>query len=303
MIKIKLFIFTLPFIFILIPSSSAVYNGTLAVGDTRVVALIEEVNGSRPVCSGALISKQIVVSAAHCLGNSGMQYKNEIFTPKNLWVSIPGADLNTDEKFKSVKVLRVLLTNGYDNTWDPENGNIITQKDDIAFYLLEKPIVDKYVIKIATKYDIQLIKQSRLSITHIGYGLQNENLLDNKPYLISLRSFTNGSERYGIHPASELNTITSEETADKSLCSGDSGSPWYATINGIEKIVAVTIGGNGCRGSSMGNGGAFGTAIYPYMYLIDNHFKQYLKEQRAAKCMKLKKCYNRSMDGILEPSK
>jgi secreted trypsin-like serine protease len=285
------------------PSAYGVYNGTQAVGDTRVVALVDGINSSKPFCSGSLINKQIVVSAAHCLGNSGMKYKSEVFTPKNIWISLPGSNLNLDQKSKRVKVLRVLLTNGYDNTLDPKSGNILTQKDDIAFYLLEKPIVDKYSIEIATKDEIKLIKQNRLLITHIGYGLQDENILNGKPYLVKLNSFTNGSERYSYNPALESNTLASEETGYQALCGGDSGSPWYATINGIEKIVAITVGGSGCTGPNSGSNGTFGTAIYPYMYLVENHFEQYLKDQRAARCMKLKKCYNRSMDGILEPSK
>jgi len=315
------------------PNVNAMQGGTLAVNDTRVVALTKGMYEVWPICSGSLISTQIVVAAAHCLENNGMKYTSEEYIPKDLWVAVPGSDLYLDNKETRVKVVKVLLTNGYDNTWNLDKKIIITQKDDIAFFLLEKPLVDKYTIEIANELDISLIKKNRISITHIGYGMQNPNILDGKPYLVNLNSFTVGSSKYTPHPALETNTVTSEETGDKALCGGDSGSPWYATINGVEKLVAVTVGASGCGGPNGGRNGTLGTVIYPYLYLITNHIER-LNADRIAiekvmanlaaiekvpdpkiimankpiKCTKkIKgkniKCYNRSMDGILEPSK
>ena len=302
------------FIFALTPKANAVYNGSLAVGDVRVVSLIKDKYSNRPFCSGSLINEQVVVSAAHCLGNDGIKYTNEIFDPQDLWVSFPGSDLNLDDKNKRVKIIKVFLTNGY------TNDKVLTQKDDIAFYLLEKPIIDSYKINIATESDIEFIKKNRLLITHIGYGIQSMNQFDGKPYLITLSSFLNGANRYYNNPALEINTLASEETGDKALCPGDSGSPWYATIDGVQKLVAVTIGGSGCRGEESGSNGTFGTAIYPYLYLIANNLQTDKKnepeivttpkavEPKTFKCIKkIKgkniKCYNRPMDGTLEPSK
>jgi len=330
--KIITYISTLLFTFALIPNVNAVQGGTLAVGDTRVVSLIKGINSVWPVCSGSLISTQIVVAAAHCLQNEKMRYASEEYFPQDLWVSVPGSDLYKDSKDTRVKVTKVLLTKGYDSTFDSSVGNYISMKDDIAFFLLEKPLVSNYTIKIATESDITFIKQNRSVITHIGYGMQNPGLSDGKPYLIKLKSFTVGSSKYAPNPAPEVNTVTSEETGDKALCGGDSGSPWYATIDGVEKLVAVTVGASGCGGPNGGRNGTFGTVIYPYLYLVTNYIERLnadkiaiekamadlaLKEapvpkvivvNKPVKCIKkIKakniKCYNRSMDGTLEPSK
>jgi len=315
--KVILFIIVSIISFTLIPNANAVYNGSLAIGDIRVVALNTGGYDSTPFCTGSLITNQIVVSAAHCLRNDGMTYTSETFIPKDFWVSFPGSDQHLDDKEKRIRVTKVLLTNGYSNIWKPNEGNILTQKDDIAFYILEKPMLEKYKVEIANKSDIEIIKQNRLLITHIGYGFQGINTHDGKPYLINLRSFVNASKRYYNNPALEENTVASEETGDKALCPGDSGSPWYSTIDGVEKLVAVTIGGSGCGGQGSGYNGTFGTAVYPYLYLI----KDYLEAVKTEPILKTKpvvnkpvkstkgtkakniKCYNRSMDGILEPSK
>ena len=159
----KSLIISLVFIFLIRFSNPvhAVYGGSNAVGDQRIVALLRDFDAVRSGCSASLLNPQVVVSAAHCIGNSGMKYTSEIYDPQDLWVALPGSDLNSDSTQNRVRVMRILLTNGYDNTWDPSTGNVITQKDDIAFYLLEKPLVSDYKIQVATLEEVGKIKSNR----------------------------------------------------------------------------------------------------------------------------------------------
>ena len=225
-----------------------------------------------------MITPQIVVAAAHCLGNPDHTYTNEIYTPDNLFVSKPGANIDMESPDDPIKVMRVVLTSGYNNSFHPEAGNFITQKDDIAFYFLQRPLLDKYSIPIATLGDVSAIKTNRLMITHIGYGLHGVDLHDGIPRIVQLQAYPQGSSRYGNNPARDDFTITSQETGDKALCPGDSGSPWYATVNGVEKLVAVTVSASGCRVGSNQTGGTMGTLIYPYLDLVDRHWEEFLKE-------------------------
>ncbi|MEY4026257.1 MAG: Trypsin, partial [Actinomycetota bacterium] len=64
------------------------------------------------------------------------------------------------------------------------------------------------------------------------------------------------------------NTLSTHDTATESLCPGDSGGPWFATIDGVEKLVAISTGGDGCLDTPSGASGILGTAISPYLDLL-----------------------------------
>jgi len=257
------------------PAARAIYHGENAVGDNRVLALVNPKDNPRSGCSASLLTPQIVVSAAHCLGNPNHVYPDAIYQPEFLYVAQPGSDLNKDDISTRVQVLRAIVTPNYDNTWSPQTGNENTQKDDIAFYFLAKPLVSAYSIEIANAEEVSLVKQNNMTVTHIGYGYQDEGVVDGKPYLTQLRAYSQAASRYAGTPALESMTITSQEVGSTALCPGDSGSPWYATFHGVEKIVAVTVGASGCRGPGSGTNGTLGTLIYPYLPSLIEQWKQF----------------------------
>jgi len=252
----------------------AIYGGDSALGDSRIVALVSPRDNPRAACSAGLITNQIVVTAAHCLGNVGKTYVQQEYSPSDLWVAPPGVDLNVLDRNLNVQVLRVIISPGYNNTWDPERGISISQKDDIAFLFLASPLVSSYTIPIATASDVENIKKKRSMITHLGYGNEDVNSADGKPYSVSLQAYATGASRYKTI-AVENKTIATQEIGTAALCPGDSGSPWYTTINGVEKIVAITVSASGCRGAGSGAGGTMGTLIYPYMPMIQPEWAKF----------------------------
>ena len=75
-----------------VPNSSAIYAGTNATGTSHVVKVTSP-NGS---CSGALISPQIVATAAHCVIRSGVAV-----LPENLKIYNPGIDTNMSSAYST----------------------------------------------------------------------------------------------------------------------------------------------------------------------------------------------------------
>ena len=259
----KLFVILFVFISLLTPTrSQAIQGGSEAVGNPDVVALLSNEVATRPQCSAALITSMIVATAAHCVTSPNSEI-GELWHPaSDFWISAPGEDLNLVGSTRRYQVSQIFRTPGYVNVWRPNSGDIRTQKDDIAFLVLSSPVQNRIDIPLITRDDLVWIKSSGALITHIGYGMQNSGSPDGRPYLIELNANALGARRYSNNPALESNTITTNETGVKALCPGDSGSPWYTTIGGIKKFVAVTVGGSGCLGS--GVNGALGTSVSEY---------------------------------------
>jgi len=252
----------------LVPAQ-AVQGGTDAVGDDHVAAIIRT-GELFPYCSASYVNSWVVVTAAHCVTRLGSN-KGELDLPaENYWVSGPGENVTLGAIEKRIRVKEIIRREGYVNVWSPNTGDIRTQVDDIAFLVLEKEAVGIKALEIATPAEIADLKSKMGTIRHIGYGDQAANLKDGKPYQVFLKSRPLGSKFYngGTHPALETNTVASIETGDKALCSGDSGSPWYSTFDNKEKLVAVLVAASGC-GRGSGTAGTIGTAVSPYLDLLD----------------------------------
>jgi secreted trypsin-like serine protease len=244
----------------------AVEGGDLAVNSPYVAALLQGKDASRPKCSAAYIDPLVVITAAHCVTSLNSESGSLSSPPNSFWVSPPGQDLNYSG-IKSVRVKAIFRSVNYVNTWRPEVGDFRTQVDDIAFLVLESPMPGVVSIEIATSEEVLEVKKKGAQVFHIGYGSQSKTQLDGKPYSISLTAHPLGSTRYSNNPALESHTITSNETGQKAICGGDSGSPWYSDIAGTRKLIAVTVGGSGCGGS--GVNGALGTVASQYSELYE----------------------------------
>ncbi len=249
-------------------SSHAVSGGDNALGDTRVVALIVRQNPRMPRCSAVVIKPKVVVTAAHCVAAENGKANALEFLPAQLAVSKPGVSLNTDAIATRARVVQVIMPAGYTNRWNPAAGDMSAQQDDIAFIILDRAI-SNLSFPIANIDEIAQLKATQKPITHFGYGLQSAHALDGNPHSLRLVANTTGASRYGVnHHASEVNTLSTHDTATESLCAGDSGGPWYATIDGVEKLVAISTGGDGCLDTPSGASGILGTAISPYLDLL-----------------------------------
>ena len=143
----------------------AVSGGDNALGDKRVAALIVRQNPRMPRCSAVVIKPKVVATAAHCVAAENGAANALEFTPSQLAISKPGVSINTDVIATRARVVQVIMPTGYSNSWNPANGDMSSEKDDIAFIILDRAI-STLSFPIANIEEIAQLKASRQPITH-----------------------------------------------------------------------------------------------------------------------------------------
>ena len=223
----------------------------------------------------AMLTESIIVTAGHCMAAEASSGGKLRFDTEQIWVTQPGAEMLLDDIETRVKVIKVVLVPGYENYWDPANRDRRTQRDDIAFIFLEKPLKSGYTIPVANASEVAQLKSSGAFITHYGYGLQEEGKINQKPYKLNLRVIPNSDSYLDANK-----TLFTQEDG-RALCPGDSGGPWYAEFKGVTKIVAVTVAAGGCRGNLDPRGWTLGTLIHPYLDLMEIEWDKFLVEEAS----------------------
>ena len=260
----------------IMPSSHAVYGGEEVVGSERVVVILDSKESRNGGCSGALITSQIVLTAAHCLGKPGKHpgvIKNNHW---GYWVSRPGVDFKSDDISTRVQSAYVVITDDYTNSYDPKSNDYATTIHDIAFIFLKEPIEISSYPTVASPAQVKQLKAERALISHYGYGLSDKGIHTGKPKKIDLkiRPRERSYEINNVVPE-DFSMIT-DETGVGALCGGDSGGPWYAQLDGKLLIVANTVGASGCGGPGSGLGGTFGTLVHQYESLLWKKWEYFL---------------------------
>ncbi len=259
------------------PSANSVYKGLSALGDEKVLTLASTKGARNQFCSMSMLTERIVVTAGHCMAAEASAGGKLRFDTEQIWVTQPGADMASDDLATRVKVSKVVLIPGYENYWEPAKNDRRTQRDDIAFIFLDAPLKAGYTIPIATAAEISQLKYSGALITHFGYGLQEQDKADQKPYKLSLRVLPN------VDPYLDAGKTIFTQEDGRALCPGDSGGPWYADFNGVTKIVAVTVAAGGCRGNLDPRGWTLGTLIHPYLDFMKAEWEKFLLEESSLK--------------------
>jgi hypothetical protein len=125
-----------------------------------------------PGCTSEPIHPYVVVTAAHCIwGIYGDPSNTYFFNGGVIWIQEPGKRAD-DPSAKRVKVIEVIKPESIGDTKIFPIGKVESQ-DDIAFLVLEKPIVAEVKHKIATLEQIKFALQSSLKMRVYGYGLNS----------------------------------------------------------------------------------------------------------------------------------
>lgn len=225
--------------------SGNIYYGT-PVKDNKwdsTVSLTHKNKGS--FCSGTLISKQVVVTAAHCLN------KYDEASIKNISIYVGnGHPLGYQGQYK------IMRWNIHPDYRADKKG-----KYDFAYIILEKEVKEKVSILplLTDSYDALEVYNPKNKVTLVGFGK---------------------TERWITGVKHEVETTISEVTdinfqnfdlSGRTSCFGDSGGPAFYTLeNGKTQLVGIasagiadkSIGGSGIYVISMSQGDCSGLNLY-----------------------------------------
>jgi V8-like Glu-specific endopeptidase len=225
--------------------SNAIYNGTSALGSEHVVKVVLA-NG---VCSGGLVTPQIVATAGHCVVSYGVTT-----SISSIKVYQPG--VNTSESSNTAGVLKIIYPAGF------RNATSYTDPNDIAFLVLDRTFDGSNNLKLANYEMTRTIVNSGTAINIFGYGSTfTGGYSTNIPYTFSAIATT--QRRLSGYQGYERTYINYQNDYQGATCPGDSGGPAIAKYLGVFYLVSINSGGLGPCSNDPNRGSWNSTATIP----------------------------------------
>lgn len=240
-----------------------IVNGQLAtLEDLNATVAILSKDGTQ-VCTGTLVTDQIIATAAHCLIEEGA---SDYMGPDELLVHIGALDVRTaqDNLKDALSISSIHPACRFLMTMNaaPTPGSGIGREDDIAFVRLREPVPASKMKPIA------LLPQSKAEqlkvgspVTISGYGVYDlENDLAARLHITT--STIAQVEQWEVLTARDANGMGSDS------CTGDSGGPMYFEADdGQLYLAGVVARGVNDSDFECGDGGIY-TRVTAYQSLF-----------------------------------
>ena len=186
-----------------------------------------------PVCTGSLIAPDVVLTAAHCILNSGTYYVQM------------GSDIidgESDSTFYEI-----------DAVWKNPRYSKKNLVNDIGLLKLTTPQFKVAPMAYATKRDLAAVKKAK-TFEILGWGQDQSG--ETASYLRYTKVSEQSRAARSLYSSKYFNSTTmiaagkyiKKERVYTGACNGDSGGPLVASIRGVQKVVGVTSWGKkGCN--------------------------------------------------------
>ncbi|CAG0902505.1 unnamed protein product, partial [Darwinula stevensoni] len=254
-----------------------------SLGEWPWQAAIYDVKEKLIVCGGALIRKQWVLTAAHCIAYGGSSRPR----PQNdfrVYVGKHYRNDSLDDEFVQQREVSVIVSS--------KDFNIYNFDSDIALLKLNEPVLLTDRVQLICIPKNLHITENNLKDGNIGsvaaWGLNSLDVLSEEVTQIQIPVVKNDiCRRDYIHVTGDSDTIrtltvnqfcagrntTISETEFQTVCPGDSGSPmvFYSKaldLWHIEGIVSHHLGKKECSKRQGGEYGIF-TRVYRYVEWIE----------------------------------
>lgn len=209
-------------------TSTPILGGTAAgEGDfPTVVALLFDM-GRRGLCTGTLVAPDLILTAAHCVSTQVTQYPTQDEVTANTLAIIDGTNLLAGTG-TVVAVSATIPHPGFGSPGDP----------DVGLVRLSQPLTDR----VPTPLNLVAADAPiGTNVTMVGYGLSEPGNQMSAGTAMVLDSKSSVACTNGV---SDSTFLCWDQTDGTGKCSGDSGGPSFASINGVEKVVGITSFGD-----------------------------------------------------------
>lgn len=203
-----------------VPSVSAVVGGIPAVGNGAVVRLLMP----DAVCSGALWTPRIVITAGHCVTDMAGNVTNQ-----PVQISLPGANVALSPQV--IAQSATITVNGWRRVGQ------LSQADDIAFLVLPMDLPGGTISRLATVAEVQTFMNERRVVSFLGYGRTTPTSGSaTVPNVIDQPLFPN-------QPWS--GSFSASQTPTSGICAGDSGGPVITQIGAETVLIGINSAASG----------------------------------------------------------